>query len=225
MPDLLTTLDHRWDTFAASPRGHKTLLRWKLVEPTLARIPTLDALTDAARDIEGADLDARDELHLDLLRVAALALTARRYADTWAHDEAVSLVVEAALHRIIHYPHGVARPAATVLRFVRRAMWKQAQRHRARERVLGHTTVLDDETAVPADNSGSPADELLDLIDQALRAGAVDPGRARLVILHRILSVPTAVVADLEGYPPSTIRQRRSRAEAALAHHATKWVA
>ncbi len=45
------------------------------------------------------------------------------------------------------------------------------------------------------------------------------------MILHRVLSVPTVEVAQTEGYPPSTIRQRRSRAEAAIAHHATKEVA
>jgi hypothetical protein len=39
------------------------------------------------------------------------------------------------------------------------------------------------------------------------------------------MGVPTAAIADVEGYPPSTIRQRRSRAEASIAKHASKQVA
>ncbi len=91
------------------------------------------------------------------------------------------------------------------------------ERHQAHQRVLGHSCVLDEAIALPADSDRSASDEVLDLVDQALRAGVLDPGRARLVILHRVLSVPTVEVAQTEGYPPSTIRQRRSRAEAAMA--------
>ncbi len=233
MPDVLTTLDQRWDRFASSPRGHRTLHRWQASEPALARMPTLQALSDAARDIGGADLDARDDLHHALLRLAAvdddarlavlhllhpaLSLTARRYSDTWPHEEAASLVIAAALDRIIHYPQGLPRPAATIVRWVRRALWKEAERHRAHQRALGHSCVLDEAIALTADSDRSASDEVLDLVDQALRAGVLDPGRARLVILHRVMSVPTAEVAQTEGYPPSTIRQRRSRAEAAMA--------
>lgn len=78
--------------------------------------------------------------------------------------------------------------------------------------------------ASPADDL-SPSDELLDLVDQAICAGVLDPTGARLVVLHRVMSVPTAPIAEREGYPPSTIRQRRSRAEAAIAKLATKRVA
>lgn len=241
MPDVLTTLDQRWVTFASSPRGHRTLHRWQAAEPALARLPTLHALSDAARDIGGADLDARDDLHHALLRLAAvdddarlailhllhpaLSLAARRYSDTWPHEEAASLIITAALDRIIHYPQGLPRPAATIVRWVRRALWKEAERHRARQRALGTSCVLDEAVALPAGGDRSASDEVLDLVDQALRAGVLDRSRARLVVLHRVLSVPTAEVAETEGYPPSTIRQRRSRAEAAIAHHATKEVA
>ncbi len=241
MPDLLTTLERRWDSFASSPRGHRTLQRWQAAEPTLAGIPTLDALIDAGRDLAGVDLDARDQIHLALLRIAAtdddarcavlhllhpaLTQAARRYSDTWPPDEAASLVITAALDRIVHYPHGIPRPAATIIRFVRRALWKEAERHRARHRSIGHSCVLDDAITIPADGHLSASDEVLDLVDQALRAGVLDPDRARLVILHRVLSVPTVQIARLEGYPPSTIRQRRSRAEAAIARYATKEVA
>jgi DNA-directed RNA polymerase specialized sigma24 family protein len=57
----------------------------------------------------------------------------------------------------------------------------------------------------------------LDLVRIGLATGVLDKPKARLIVLHRILGVPTAVVAQREGYPASTIRQRRSRAEAAIA--------
>jgi len=233
MPDILTNLDHQWTEFALSPSGQRTLLRWQTAEPALRPLSSLHAMTAAARNMAGDDLDHRDEYHLALLRLAAtdenarwallhllrpaLSGIARLYSDTWDHDEACSLVVSAALDRIVRYPHGLRRPAAVIVRWVRRAMGKEAKRHCARHRALGPIGVLDEATALPAVPSPSAADELLDLVGQAVRAGALDPPRARLVILHRILSVPTSDVAEEEGYPASTIRQRRSRAEAAMA--------
>ena len=241
MPNLLTTLDRQWAAFAVSPRGRRTLQRWQGVEPTLGRVDTLASLTAVARDIEGVDLDGRDQIHLALLRLAAteddarfavlhllhpaLSSTARLYSDTWDHDEAVSMVVTAALERIVRYPHGLPRPAASIVRWVRRAMWKEAERQRALHGSLGRTVVLDEVLEVPSEARVSSSDEVLDLVAQAVHAGVLDPAAARLVVLHRVMGVPTAAIADVEGYPPSTIRQRRSRAEASLAKHASKQVA
>lgn len=237
MPDILTNLDHKWTEFALSPSGHRTLLRWQTAEPALRPLSSLHALTVAARDMAGDDLDHRDEYHLALLRLAAtdenarwallhllrpaLSGIARLYSDTWNHDEATSLVVTAAIDRIVRYPHGLRRPAAVIVRWVRRALGKEAERHRARHRVLGQATVLDEATAVPARPQLSSSDELLNLIGQALETGILDQSRARLVVLHRVIGVPTAETARAEGYPASTIRQRRNRAEAALAVLAT----
>lgn len=241
MPDLLITLERNWDAFAASPRGHRTLIRWQAAEPSLRSVVSLDALTAAARDIERVDLDARDELHHALLRIAAndqdarcavlhllhpaLARIARIYSDTWDHDEASSLVVTAALRRVVHYPQGLARPAASIVRFVWRAMWKEAQHHHAVPRLLGRSTMLDDAIDVPADTERSSSEELLDLVDEALKAGVVDAAKARLVVLHRVFGVSTETVATEQGYPASTIRQRRNRAEAAIAAFVMEQVA
>jgi len=238
MPDILTTLDNRWAEFALSPSGHRTLLRWQTTEPALRPLSTLDALTAAARDRAGDDLDHRDEYHLALLRLAAtdenarwallhllrpaLSRIARLYSDTWDHDEATSLVVTAALDRIVRYPQGLPRPAAVIVRWVRRALGKEAQRHRAHHRVLGQISVLDEAVAIPAWPQSSSSDELLELIGQACQEGVLDPSGARLVILHRVLGVPTADIANEEGYPASTIRQRRSRAESTLAALVTR---
>jgi DNA-directed RNA polymerase specialized sigma24 family protein len=241
MSDLLMELDRSWAIFTHSPQGRRTLAGWKRVEPTLGRFACLDELTEAGRDIHGEDLDGRDDIHLALLRLAATDQDARQavlhllhpalvnitrlYSDTWDVEEVSSLVITAALDRIVRYPQGLVRPAASIVRWVRRALWKEATRHRTRHRVLGRTSVLDDDTPVEASPERCAADELLELIVEAIRVGALAPDRARLVVLHRLLGVATADVAAAEGYPPSTIRQQRSRAESALAAVAVRRVA
>lgn len=233
MPDTLTTLERCWTRFESSGRGTRQLAHWQVTEPVLAPFATLNALIDAARDFDAVDLDHRDDLHLALLRLAktdddarcavlhllhpALSMTARLYTDTWLRDEVSSLVVAAALDIIIRYPDGRPRPAASIVRWVRRSLWKEAQRvHLTRPMARDYAT-LDEAAQVIADQRPSSADEVLDLVRIGLATGVLDKPKARLIVLHRILGVPTAVIAQREGYPASTIRQRRSRAEAAMA--------
>ncbi len=162
-----------------------------------------------------ADDDARcTVLHL---LYPALSTTARIYSDTWLRDEVSSMVVVAALDIILRYPDGRPRPAASIVRWVRREVWKEAQRvHLTRPIVCDYAT-LDEAGEMPADTRHTASDELLELVRLGLDTGVLDKPRARLIVLHRILGVPTAVIAEREGYPASTIRQRRSRAEAAIA--------
>jgi len=233
MVDTLTALERSWAGFASSGKGARRLADWQASEPVLAKFATLDDLIDAARDFDADDLDLRDELHLALLRLAktdndarcavlhllrpALSTTARLYSDTWLRDEVSSLVVVAALDIIVRYPDGRARPAASILRWVRRALWKEAQRVHLTGPMLRDYANLDEAGEIPADARRAASDELLDLVRLGLDTGVLDKPKARLIVLHRILGVSTAVIAEREGYPASTIRQRRSRAEAAIA--------
>lgn len=233
MPDTLTTLERCWTGFESSRRGARQLAEWQATEPALAPFATLDELIDAARGFDTVDLDHRDDLHLALLRLAktdddarcavlhllhpALSMTARLYTDTWLRDEVSSLVVVAALDIIIRYPDGRPRPAASIVRWVRRSLWKEAQRvHLTRPMARDYAT-LDEASHVITDTRPSSADEVLDLVRIGLATGVLDKPKARLIVLHRILGVPTSTIAQREGYPASTIRQRRSRAEAAMA--------
>ncbi len=97
------------------------------------------------------------------------------------------------------------------------------ERHQARQRILGHSCVHDEANALPADSDRSASDEVLDLVDQAFCTGVFERGRARLVVLHRVLGFPTVEVAQQRMTCP--IRQRRSHAETAIAHHTNKEVA
>jgi DNA-directed RNA polymerase specialized sigma24 family protein len=233
MPDTLTALERSWARFESSGRGARLLAHWQGTEPVLAPFATLDALIDAARGADTVDLDHRDDLHLALLRLArtdddarcavlhllhpALSMTARIYTDTWPRDEVSSLVVVAALDIIVRYPDGRPRPAASIIRWVRRAVWKEAQRVHLTGPMARDYAPIDEAAQVASDQRPSSADEVLDLVRIGLASGVLDKPKARLIVLHRILGVPTAVIAQREGYPASTIRQRRSRAEAAIA--------
>lgn len=233
MADTLTALERHWTGFESSGRGARRLALWRAAEPALAAFATLDDLIDAARGLDTEDLDDRDELHLALLRLArtdddarcavlhllypALSMTARLYTDTWLREEVSSLIVVAALDIITRYPDGQPRPAARIVRWVRRSLWNEAQRDRLARPMIRDCATLDEADEIATDTRLSPADELVDLVRIGLAAGVIDKPRARLIVLHRILGVPTATVAEREGYPASTIRQRRSRAEAAIA--------
>jgi hypothetical protein len=66
----------------------------------------------------------------------ALVSAARLYSDTWSYEEAASIIVTAALDRILRYPDGLPRPAASIVRWVRRALGKEAAKlHRPPELV------------------------------------------------------------------------------------------
>lgn len=232
MPDILSALDTEWRALAASRDGAATLTRWQEVEPELAAYADLDQLAAAARNINGAgaDLDHRDRLQRALYRLAqtdpdaqlavlwlvfpALRRAAGAYVGIWTFDEAAAIAVGAALDRIIRFPHETLRPAPCTIRWVRRALGREAmfaRRHRA------EVTRADNDIELADDPQTHPSDELLDLIHGALRAGYLRPAGARLIIEHRIRGTRTAATSEETGYPAATIRQRRNRAEAQLA--------
>lgn len=238
MPDVLTDLERRWGAFAHSTHGRRVLARWQRAEPILANCANLDELTVAARDQEGRDLDHRDELHLALLRLAghdqdarltmlhllrpALVASARLYSDTWPYDEAASIAVFAALDRIIRYPHGLPRPAASIVRWVRRALGKEAARLRRQPALVPWNECLEE---IATDEEQPCWDELIEVVVQAINAGAIDHDKARLVLLNRVVGVSTAIIAEEAGTPKATIRQRRNRAEAAIAAYIARQAA
>lgn len=232
MPDVLSAIDARWRAFAAGRDGQAALDRWCVAEPTLARFPDLDHLGAAARSTAdvGSALDERDEIHRALYRLAkndrdaqlaalwlvapALRRAAGAYVGMWTFDEAAAIAVGAALDRIVRYPHEALRPAACTVRWVRRALGREAVSTRRDRSEVQHAEVDIEAIDNPATHA---ADELLTLIDGALRAGYLRPAGARLIIDHRIAGTLTATTAADLGCPAATIRQRRNRAEAQLA--------
>jgi DNA-directed RNA polymerase specialized sigma24 family protein len=232
MSDVLSAVEVGWRGLAGSREGHAVLARWREAEPALARFADLEQLGAAARGMASSGLarDDRDEIQRALYRLAkddsdaqlaalwlvapALRRAAGAYVGMWTFDEAGAIAVSAALDRIVRFPHETLRPAACTVRWVRRALGREAMfARRDRSEVArgeGDLDPLDD----PATHA---ADELLSLIAGALRAGYLRPAGARLIVDHRIIGTHTAATADALGCPPGTVRQRRNRAEAQLA--------
>jgi hypothetical protein len=233
MADVLSAVDSQWRALAASLDGQATLARWQRAEPVLAPFANLDELATAARGLgrSASDLDQRDDIQRALDRLAqtdaeaqlaaiwlvfpALRRAAGAYVGVWTFDEAAAVAVAAALDRIVRFPHASLRPGPCTIRWVRRALGREAmfaRRHRAEV-----VRRADEEVQLVDDPTTHAADELLDLIAGALRDGYLQPAGARLIIEHRIGGTRTAATAAEAGYPAATIRQRRNRAESQLA--------
>lgn len=232
MSDVLSAINSSWRALATSRQGQATLNRWQAAEPALAQFADLEELAAAARGMSGVgtDLDDRDEIQRVLYRLAkhdadaqlaalwlaapALRRAAGAYVGLWSFDEAGAIAVSAALDRIVRFPHETLRPAACTVQWVRRALGRAAmfaRRDRSEVRRAEIEIEASDEPVTHA------ADELLALVDGALRAGYLRAEEAQLIIDHRIAGTRTASIAADLGCPAGTVRQRRNRAEAQLA--------
>jgi hypothetical protein len=144
-----------------------------------------------------------------LIRIA-VAFRCTRYSD----EDLASIVVAAAYERIRTYPIE-RRPrsiAANILLDTRQKVSRSLFRPRVSE------VLTPDVGRHVADSSGAPAaDELLALIDEAVRTRKLRIEDAGLIVMSRVAGVPTAELAAGYGCAPQSLRRRRQRAEAALA--------
>jgi hypothetical protein len=228
MSALLNDLSRAWVGVDASG----VLDRWHRAEPSLRCHPTLEALTDAARGERSADFDERDGVQRSLLRLAVddpdarlamlhvlapgLMQVTRTYAHRWGWGETEAMVVTGALERIVAFgDRAGVRPAPNIVLGVRHDLFKRRLREDTRDRVLGHQVALDDQ--LPVVDRRAAGEELLGLVGEGVRSGAITRRGARLIVLHRIYGLSTAAVAEAEGRDAASVRKYRNRAEAALA--------
>lgn len=232
MSALLTDLSRAWSSFATSVAAADVLDRWRTVEPSLARFRTLEEVAQAARGRKERDLDRRDEILRSLLRLASTEEAARlallhvlapgltqiskAYARRWGLAETDAMVVTGALERIMTFGDRTSvRPAVNIVLGVRHALFERRLREDSRDRVLGRQVPLDDQ--LPAADRLAAGEELLGLVGEGVRSGAITPRGARLIVLHRICGLSTAELATAEGRDAASVRKYRNRAEAALA--------
>ena len=114
--------------------------------------------------------------------------------------------------------HRRSSPPANIVLDVRNRLHVRRGRQRALDGALGPTVNSDAAADEPAEPNGSSSVELLRLIRDSVDYGDVSRRGAKLILLHRILDVPTRRVASVDGRRGAgTIRKARERAEAALA--------
>jgi len=232
MPTLFANLSRSWMSLADSPCAGAVLDRWRELEPALRSYRTLGEVVAKGRGRGSADLDGRDEVLRAMLRLAptdaearlamlhvlapGLTQVAKAYVGRWGWPEAESMVAASAVERIVGFgDRRSVRPAVNIVLGVRHDLFERALREDSRQRFLGEQVPLSDEHA-EVDRQGA-GEELLGLIGEGVRLGAITPRGARLIALHRIYGVSTRDVATAEGRDAAAVRKYRNRAEAALA--------
>ncbi len=228
--DLFSLLDRDWLDWQRRPIASNALVRWHAAAPALARVGSIDellavfedrnacdehdALLVALMSLATVDADAqRAVLHILRSGLVALAVRARKWLE-W--DDASSAVIVAALDRIPRYPaHRSSRVAANLLGDIWHSVWAERQielRHRAGD----HRVDVQEIDNLADSDEPRRGDELMTLIDEAVRRRRITPRDGRLVALHRVLGYTNVEVGRMEGKQPCTIRKRRLAAEAAI---------
>ena len=232
MPGLLADLSRAWCVVTSSADADALHDRWCAADPALAVHNSLASITAAARGRGADQLDERDRALRSLLHIAAIDDQARlavlhvlapgltqivsTYAHRWGWEDTEAMVVAAALERIVGFgDRADVRPAPNIVLGVRHDLFERRLREDTRERALGQPCALSDE--LPTVDRIAAGEELLGLLGEGVRAGAITQRGARLIVLHRIYGLSTAEVAAAEGRDPATVRKYRNRAEAALA--------
>lgn len=227
---LFARIDAEWSTFVGRPSVQRRFGEWQRADVDLARFVDLDqlvrfaqtpgqpaasddALRCLARRSQTDEVAARALLQCVLYALPQLATRFRPAAGGDA-DEVAALVVATAYERIRTYPVD-RRPrhiAANIVLDTRQIVSRTLCRPRV-------TEVLADDPAILAAPSAclSAGAQLIQLLDEAVRAERVDPRDARIIVLTRIYDVPADELAVEYRCLPHSLRRRRLRAEAALA--------
>lgn len=232
MSTLLTDLTRAWSAAARSSTSCTILKRWRSAEPALDGFRSVGSIVDAARGQGTRDLDERDELQRVLLRLATvdddarlamlhvlapgLTQIIRGYAPRWGWNETEASVVASALERIVSFgDRRAVRPAVNIVLGVRHTLFERRLREISAEEILGEQVPLDDE--IPLLEARAAGEEVLGLVGEGVRSGAITRRGARLIVLHRIHGLSTREIAAAEGRDAAAVRKYRNRAEAALA--------
>lgn len=232
--DLFALLDNDWDTWLRRSSAADAMARWQAAAPMLKRVDSLGELMAVFEN--RAILDVRDEVLLALLGLARtdpdahravlhtlrpglVALTTRA-RPWWGWDDAASTVMVAALDRIGRYPaHRTSRVAANLLGDIWHSVW--ARRQMEQRRQAGCTDLVGlDCIESQSDEPGterSGGEELMGLVDEAVRRRRISQRDGRLVALHRVFGYTNVEIGRIEGNQPCTIRKRRLAAEAEIA--------
>jgi hypothetical protein len=226
---LFTKLDGEWRWLAVSRPSTVELDAWRRTDSVLEPFTDLDSLvrftrspghpaeSDAvlhclARRTHHSSLAARTLLQAVVFGLIRIAADFRSGSDS--DDEAASLVVAAAYERIRTYP--VARRphhvAANVLLDTRQTVSRTLFRPRVEHVLVGDLPLAGTDVA-----ERSAAEELLELVDTAMRRHVINVDDARLIISTRVAGVPLNDIAAARGLHAQSLRRRRLRAEACLA--------
>ncbi len=234
--DLFQNLDRDWANFQRSRAGARALARWQSEEPDMVDVPSLVALVEVLserhrpqrQDALMSALLRQSRRYRDAGRVVLKALTPALVKISCSHsrvmnsEDAASVVVLAAMERLTNYTASrPGRPAANVVQDVRYTVHRACLREIPGPVDQPQLVPFEDIDLVgfePAEPTAS--EDLLRLLQEAVKGGFLSGEGGRVIFLTRIADVPVAALAEAEGLRPPSMRKRRERAEAALSEFA-----
>lgn len=219
-----------WLAYCSSPAANRALRRWQ-ERHAVPPVTGMDELLAAMQD--RIDSDGRDRLvyrlvilggaDRDACRVVlqavrpGLSRVASTYRAWWGWEEAASMVVAAAIERIVTYPAcRVHRPAANIVADVQNRLHRARARQAREEQALGQRIAAEDLAHVAASTATSPSEELQEVVQDALETLRFSPAEAELVLAHRVRDVSTRSIAAEREQRPGTVTKHRRRAERRL---------
>jgi hypothetical protein len=227
--NLFTELDAEWSDLGASAPAVGALRLWARSDMQLQGFEDLrdvvhfdqrSGLRSRGEQVLGClaarapsdPLAARALLQVVLYGLIRIAVDFRSAAHS--EEDAASMVVALAYERIRTYP--IERRPRSIAANILLDTRQRASRSLFRRRVA---EVLTADIGRPAGEAAkaSAADELIGLLDEAVRTRKLGIDDARLIVLTRVAGVPTAELAAIRGCAPQSLRRRRQRAEAVLA--------
>src|SRR5207237_1033490 len=106
--------------------------------------------------------------------------------------------------------------AANILLDTRQRIYRRIMRDLAADAAFGDRVDLDDLRRVPFRSSRSSSEELLEVVAEARRQGAISQEGACLIVMTRVGDRSAEELAEGCGLDVRAVRQRRRRAEVAL---------
>lgn len=232
MAAVVDALETEWTHLATSRPAREALERWA-DDPALWGFRDLDDVVEFANRRRQAAASDRvlaalaRQAHVDdvaartLLQAVLPGLKSviRTYGRNGTNDEIGSAVIAVAFERIRRYPieRRPAHIAANILLDTRQAISRRRARDLALDEVMGAPADERCLLRIPARTEPSAAEELVGLIDDAVRAGAVSHDAACVIVLTRVADVPIGELARSQRDDVRALRQRRRRAELSLA--------
>lgn len=226
---LFTQLEAEWRELGASAAASEAMGSWArddaalhgftnleeavlFVQRSDCRELTADVVACLAARAPSDALAARALLQVVLYGLIRIAADFR--SATYSGEEVASVVVAVAYERIRTYP--IDRRPRSVIANVLLDTRQTVSRSLCRKRVQ-EVLAADVWPAGADQHEMSAMDELLTLVEEAVRTGRLRIEDARLIVLTRIADVPPADLAVQRGCAPQSLRRRRQRAEAAFA--------
>jgi hypothetical protein len=229
-PSLFTKLDAEWLEFTQQASSTEKLRRWAEQDALLRQFLDLGALVRYVQtpghpaesdDILsclvprcGSDPTAARTL-LQAVLYALIPIAVRFRPAAGDAEEANAVVIAAAYDRIRTYP-AARRPhriAANIVLDTQQVVSRNLCRPRVEETLVGEVESL----PVAAIMQTTAADQLIDVVAEALRRRRLCQSDARVIVLTRLFDIPIDDLAAEKGCLPHSLRRRRLRAEAALA--------